>query len=315
MISKKWMNKNIWIWSVFGSIVLWIIISFMTKSFSLEMLLANATLASFLVILCLGQMTVMTSGNGAIDLSIQYTVALAAYVSSILMVSLGIPLGILVTLLICAGVGALNGLINMYLKVPAMITTLAVGYIVFSGVLVISGITTGAPGEEFAYFVQKFRIAGISPLIFIAAACAILMAFILYKTKYGKRLHAVGQNRQAAQFAGINIVRVVMTTFTISSVLAGVAGILLGGYFGGAFQDMGLSYLMTSVAAAVIGGTSAAGGKSSVAGAVSGAMLLTLIVALLNLSQLHASYQNLIQGALLMVLLIASVPKGKRAFS
>lgn len=315
MIAKKWINKNIWIWSVIGSFVLWILISLLIDNFSLNMLFGNATLASFLVILSLGQMTVITSGGGAIDLSIQYTVALAAYISSVLMLSLGIALGIIVTLLICALVGVFNGLVNMYLKVPAMITTLAVGYIVYSGVLVISAITTGMPVEEVAYFVQKFRVLGISPLIFIAAIVAGIMGIVLYRTKYGKRLHAVGQNRRAAELAGVNIVRVVITSFSISSILAGFAGILLGGYFGGAFQDMGVSFLMTSVAATVIGGTSAAGGKSSVAGAVSGAMLLTLIVAFLNLSRLHASYQNLIQGTLLMVILIASVPKAKRAIS
>ena len=287
----------------------------MTGSFSLNMLFANATLASFLVILSLGQMTVITSGSGAIDLSIQYTIALAAYVSSVLMVSFGIILGLIATLLICVVVGVINGLVNMYLKVPAMISSLAVGYIVYSGVLIISGMTTGMPVEEVAFFVQKFRIFGISPLIFIAAIVAVIMSFVLNRTKYGKRLHAVGQNRKAAEMAGVNIAKIVMTSFVISSVLAGFAGALLGGYFGGAFQDMGVSFLLTSIAATVIGGTSIAGGKSSVAGTISGAMLLTLIVAFLNLSRLHASYQNLIQGALLMVILIASVPKSKRVFS
>lgn len=309
---KKWINKNIWIWSLIGSVVLWIIISFMTGSFSMNMLLTNATLASFLIILSLGQMTVITSGSGAIDLSIQYTIALAAYVSSILMVSFGVILGLIATLLICAVVGVINSLVNLYLKVPAMITTLAVGYIVYSGVLIISGMTTGMPVKEVAFFVQQFRIFGISPLIFIAAIVATGMYFVLYKTKYGKRLHAVGQNRKAAELAGVNIVKIVMTSFVISSVLAGFTGALLGGYFGGAFQDMGVSFLLASVAAPVIGGTSISGGKASVAGTISGAMLLTLIVTLLNLSRLHASYQNLIQGALLMVILIASVPKGKR---
>jgi len=102
-------------------------------------------------------------------------------------------------------------------------------------------------------------------------------------------LHAVGQNRTAAALAGINVTRIVISAFVLSSVLAGMAGTLLGGYFGGASQDMGVSYLMTSVAATVIVGTSASGGKSSVAGAVAGSLLLTL-----------------------MIILIASVPKGRK---
>ena len=116
----------------------------------------------------------------------------------------------------------------------------------------------------------------------------------------------------AAALAGINVTRVVIGAFVVSSVLAGIAGTLMGGYFGGASQDMGVSYLMTSVAATVIGGTSASGGKSSVAGAVAGALLLAFLVAFLNLTMLPASFQKIIQGGLLMIILIASVPKGRR---
>jgi ribose transport system permease protein len=166
-----------------------------------------------------------------------------------------------------------------------------------------------SPAVEFA--TQKLRIFGLSPFLLVAAGFAAGMGVLLYWTRYGKYLHAVGQNRKVAELAGVNIVRTVVLAFVISSVLAGVAGILLGGYFGGASQDMGLSYLMTSVAATVIGGTSAAGGKSSVAGTVCGALMLTLIVAFLNLTRLPMSVQNIIQGGLLMIILVASVPKRK----
>jgi len=304
--------KNIWIWSVLGSLVLWIVISFITKDFSLNMLLVNATLASFLVLLSLGQMTVITSGDGAIDLSSQYTVALAAYVSSLLIADYGVLIGLLVTLFICAVIGVLSGVINLYFKVPPMITTLAVGFIVYSAVLIISTTTTGMPSKAVAYFTQSLRIFRISPMIFLAAAIAAAMGILMYRTQFGKRLHAVGQNRNAAALAGINVESTVISAFVISSVLAGITGTLLGGYFGGASQDMGISYLITSVAATVIGGTSAAGGKSSVAGAVSGALMITLLVAFLNLTMLPISFQKIIQGGLLMVILVASVPKGKR---
>ncbi len=309
---KKLFAKNIWIWSALGALVLWIMISVMTKTFSLNMLFVNATLASFLVLLSLGQMTVITSGNGAIDLSGQYTVALAAYVSSLLINGYGVLIGLSATLFLCAVIGVCIGVINLYLKVPPMITTLAVGFIVYSVVLIISTMTTGMPSKAVAYFTQSLRIFGISPMILIAAAIAVAMGILMYKTKFGKRLHAVGQNRTAAALAGINVERTVITAFVISSVLSGVTGTLLGGYFGGASQDMGVSYLITSVAATVIGGTSAAGGKSSVAGAVSGALMVTLLVAFLNLTMLPAAFQRIIQGVLLMVILVASVPKGKR---
>ncbi len=310
---KKWITKNIWIWSLVGSIVFWIIMSIITEGSPLKILLANATLASFLVMLSLGQMVVITCGYGSIDLSIMYTIAFGAYISSELIANYGIIIGLLGTLLICAGVGFLNGVVNIYLKVPAMIATLAIGYIVYAGVLMISGVTTGMSTKNFAFITQRLRFFGISPIIFIAVIIAVLMSILLYRTSFGKRLHAVGQNRPAAAFSGIHIIRMVIAAFIINSMLAGFTGALLGGYFGGAFQDMGISYLLPAVAAPVIGGTSIAGGKSSVIGSITGAMLLTLIIAFLNLTKLPMSYQNLIQGGLLMLILIASVPKKGRA--
>ncbi len=312
MIVRRVLARNIWIWSVLGSLILWIVISLMTQRFSVHMLVVSATLASFLVLLSLGQMTVITSGNGAIDLSSQYTVALAAYISSMLTADYGILAGLIVSLAVCALVGVFIGIINLYFRVPPMITTLAVGFIVYSIVLIVSRKTTGMPTPGVAYFTQKLRILGLSPMIYIAGATSAVMGIVMYRTKYGKRLHAVGQNRTAAALSGIRVERIVITAFVISSLLAGIAGTLMGGYFGGAFQDIGVAYLMTSVAATVIGGTSVAGGKSSVAGVVSGALLLTFMVAFLNLTNLPASFQRIIQGGLLMVILIASVPKGKR---
>jgi ribose transport system permease protein len=309
---RRIVARNTWIWSVLGSLALWVVISIMTRRFSLQMLSVSATLASFLVLLSLGQMTVITSGDGAIDLSSQYTVALAAYISSMLSAEYGLAVGLIVSLAVCVLVGVTIGTINLYFRVPPMITTLAVGFVIYSVVLIVSRMTTGMPSAGVAYFAQKLRILGLSPMIFIAAATAGVMGLVMYRTKFGKRLHAVGQNRTAAALAGVNVTRVVIAAFVVSSVLAGVAGTLMGGYFGGASQDMGVSYLMTSVAATVIGGTSASGGKSSVAGAVAGALLLAFLVAFLNLTMLPASFQKIIQGGLLMIILVASVPKGRR---
>jgi ribose transport system permease protein len=306
---KKWLGKNIWVWPLIGAVALWILIGAISGGLSLDVLVTNFTLASYLIILSLGQTAVMTSGEGGIDLSIQYTVALGAYFASMSMMQMGAFPGFILTIAVCACVGLLNGLVNIYIKVPPMITTLAMGYIVYSIVLVMSASIPGTPAPEISWFAQKARIGGISPIILVALGIAALVAVLLYKTKYGKRLHAVGQNRKAAQLTGISVPKTVILTFILSSVLAGLTGIFLGGYFGGAFQDMGISYMLTSIAATVIGGTSVAGGKSSVLGTIMGALMLTMLVAFLNVSKLQASMQNLIQGILLIGILVASVPK------
>ena len=309
METRKWLGKNSWIWPLFGVIALWLAISYISGNINADVLVTNITLASYLIILSMGQTAVVTGGNGAIDLSIQYVVALAAYTGSLLMSHVGLVPGFAITLAICASVGVLNGLINMYIKVPPMITTLAVGYIVYSIVLVMSASIQATPAPEISFFTQKARVFGFSPIILVGVGVAVFVGILLYQTKYGKHLHAIGQNRRAAALAGIRVTKTIVLTFVLSSTLAGLTGIFLGGYFGGAFQDMGTSYLLTSIAATVIGGTSVAGGKSSVVGTITGALMLTLLVAFLNVSKLPASVQDLVQGGLLICILVASVPK------
>lgn len=312
MDMKRWMEKNIWIWPFFGSGILLVVSCVISKTSVLNMLLSNVVLASFLVFLCIGQMTVIASGGGAIDLSVQYVIPFAAYIASIAFRSMGPVAGIAVTLLGCVVVGLINGIITQYLRIPAIITTLAIGYMVYSIVLILSSRTTGEPYQKLSYFTQKARIFGISPVVFCAALFAILTYILLYKTSFGKDLHALGQNATAAYLAGIRTRKTAILAFGICAGFAGITGILLGGYFGGAFPDMGFSYLLTSIAAPVIGGTSASGGKSSVTGCVVGVLMLTLLTTFINVTGLSATLQNLIQGFLLVFILVTSAPKAQK---
>jgi len=252
---------------------------------------------------------VITSGNGAIDLSVQYVIPFAAYIASIAIRSNGLFLGIVLTLLACIIVGLLNGVLMQYLKIPAIITTLAIGYMVYSAVLLISSSTTGETYQKLSYFAQKARILGISPIVFCAAAFALLVYLFLYKTSYGRELHAVGQNIVAARLSGVKTKKTTIIAFAMCGCFTGITGVLLNGYFGGAFPDMGLSYLLTSIAAPVIGGTSVSGGRSSVAGCVTGVLMLTLLTTFINVTGLPATLQNLIQGFMLVAILITSMPK------
>jgi len=309
MTARRWFDKNTWIWPLLGAVILLLASCMISKTPIISMLISNVVLASFLVFLCLGQMVVITSGNGAIDLSVQYVIPFAAYIASIAIKSNGMFLGIILTLLACVAVGMLNGMLTQYLKIPAIITTLAIGYITYSAVLLISSRTTGESYQQLSYFAQKARILGISPIAFCAAAFAALLYLILYKTSYGKELHAVGQNIVAARLAGVKTKTTTIIAFAMCGCFTGITGILLNGYLGGAFPDMGLSYLLTSIAAPIIGGTSASGGKSSVIGCVTGVLMLTFLTTFINVTGLPATLQNLIQGFLLVAILITSVPK------
>lgn len=302
---KKIMTKYAFIWPLLGSVLLWIAIGAASGKFSVHQIFSAAKLCSFALLLALGQMVVVTSGEGAIDLSQVYILTLCAYVSSSLM-NVNLVLGFVVSIAVGALCGLVNGLINIYLKVPAMITTLATGYIIFTVVLVAAPSMKALPNASFVKFINT-NIAGVSMLTILCVLVAILLGLVLYKTKYGKQLHAVGQKRVAAKYVGIPVNRVVITAFTIGGALCGLSGVLCGAFNGGAFQDMGSTYFLPSVAATFIGGTAAAGGKSNVAGVCLGALMMSLMSTFLNAANLSPGMQKLIQGAVLVLILVASV--------
>ncbi|MDR1977708.1 MAG: ABC transporter permease [Synergistaceae bacterium] len=270
-----------------------------------------AKLATFAALLGLAQMIVVTSGDGAIDLSQVYTLTLSAYISCTLM-SVDFATGMVAAVAIGALCGLANGWVNVYFRVPAMITTLAVGYIVFSIVLISAPYMKPLPNAALVAFINK-NFGGISMLTVVTVVAAVLLALLLYKTKYGKQLHAVGQNKLAARYAGVSVNRVVMVAFTLAGAISGFAGVLCGAFIGGAFQDMGSTYFLPSIAATFVGGTVASGGRSSVLGVCFGALMMSLMSTFLNAANLAPGLQRLIQGAFLVLILVASVSNDSKS--
>lgn len=309
MLKKEWISKNVWIWSFLGTLLLWVGVSILQSQFSLSYLISAASTSCFLCLIALGQMIVMTSGDGAIDLSSQYVVSMIPYLMQFFSAHLGLWGALAVSLAICAFVGLVNGLINIYLKVPAMITTLATGYIVFSVTLMLSKTIAGVPDPLIKHIAQSGTFLGIPWRIIIIAVVGTLLWLLLYKTKYGWDLHAVGQNRVAAKMSGVRVNRTVILAFILGAVLCGISGVLINGYIGLGGQDVGTTYIMPCIIAAVVGGTGLAGGKSSVVGVILASLMWTLLNAFLNLTWLPIPYQNLLKGMILVVVLTASAPK------
>lgn len=307
---KKALHQYEFIWPLFGSILLWVLIVLVSGRFNMNQLFSSGKLASFSLILALGQMIVVTAGDGAIDLSQVYILTLCAYVSNNLM-NTNILLGLIMAILVGALCGLANGLINVYLRVPAMVTTLAAGYIVFTIVLLIAPKMNTLPNADFVTFINS-NFHGFSMLTVICIVIAILLGIVLYKTEYGKQLHATGQNRVAAKYTGINVNFVVIAAFTLGGALCGLAGVLCGAFIGGAFQDMGSTYFLPSVAAAFVGGTAAAGGKSNVVGVCFGALMMSFMSTFLNAAHLSPGLQKLILGSFLVLILVASVSNASK---
>lgn len=305
---KKRINvvaNSAFFWPVLGCIVLSVGIFAISGKFNMNIVMSCAKLCVFALLLGLGQMLVVTSGGGAIDLSQKYILTLTAYVACAVMQS-NIILGFVSSILVGAFCGFLSSVINVYLLVPAMITTLATGYMFYTAILVISHKWTHMANESFARFVNGNPLL-LNNMTIICIVVAILLGVLLYRSKYGKQLHAIGQNRKAAQLANINIKKVIIIAFVIDGALCGLAGALCSAYSGGANQDLGTTYFLPSLTATFVGGTKAAGGKSSVFGVCMGALMMTFMSTFLNTANLSAGYQRLIQGAFLVLLLVAAV--------
>jgi ribose transport system permease protein len=302
---KTYVQKHSFVWPVLGSILIWIMIGMVSHKFSMDSFLSSAKLATFALLLGLAQMLVVTSGDGAIDLSQIYILTLSAYVSCTLMQG-NFVLGLIAAVLVGAVCGLVNGCIDVFLKIPAMITTLANGYIIFTIVLVVAPHMTTLPNAGLVSFINK-DVLGFPMLTLVSVLLACLLAVLLYKTPYGKQLHAVGQNRRASELSGISNRRIVIVTFALAGAISGFAGVLCGAFIGGAFQDMGSTYFLPSIAATFVGGTVASGGKSSVLGVCFGALMMSLMTTFLNAANLDPGTQKLILGIFLVLILVASV--------
>ena len=307
---KEITQKNACIWPIAGCVVLLIMITAVTGSFNVSVIASGAKLCVFALLLGLGQMIVVTSGDGAIDLSQKYILTLTAYVSCTVMAK-NVLLGLVAAIIVGALCGFISSCVNVFLKVPAMITTLATGYLFYTVILVVSSKSSSIPAKGFVKFVNK-NLIGINMMTIVCIVVAVILWFLLYRTKYGHQLHAVGQKREAARLAGIHVGKTVIIAFVINGALCGLAGAMAAAYCGGANQDLGTTYFLPSVAAAFVGGTNAAGGKSSVVGVSIGALMMTLMSTFLNAAKLDVGVQRLIQGVFLVFLLVVAVPDASK---
>lgn len=316
MISKvkNFISTNTWIWALFGAFLLWLLMGISSGRLNLESFLANAYAASFIAIIAFGQMFVISTGRGAIDLSIPGVITLMAFVSMKIIngQDSNLVLAILTVLALCALIGILNSLIVIYLRIPAIIGTMAMNYILTTAALLINknfSIFAIAPTLQ---AVTRTRILGVPLMIYATLALAFVLWLVINKTTYGKSLMAIGQNHTAAKLAGIKVVRVEMFTYVLSSIMAGVAGMLISARVGGALLGMGDAYLLETIASIVIGGTLISGGKANVPGTLAGCLFLGLIVTAMQIIGFSIGAQKIAKGTLIIaVLLIAANRQNK----
>lgn len=306
--TRRWLNQNRWVWSFVAAIIVWgLTAASVAGRGALETLSTALGFATFYVIVGIGEMLVISTGSGNIDLSIPSVMMLAGYLSMGAMHThnSGVAIGVAVAL----GVGLSAGIANVVLiraaKIPPMVATLASGFIMQSITIAYSRGSTAKPAPMLLEF-SLSRVSGVPVIAIIFAVVAALVALVLARSAFGRSVLAIGQNEHAAYFAGISIPRTVATVYILSSLLAGIAGLLLAAYSGGASLNMSEDFLLMAVAVVVLGGTSIAGGRATVAGLWGAALFLYLIVAMMNVFGVSAGLRYVVTGLIIIAVLTLS---------
>jgi ribose transport system permease protein len=280
-----------------------------------QILSTALTFATMYVIVGLGQMFVITTGPGNVDLSIPATIALAGAVSMTVMAGEDgrIALGLLAAIGTGVAVGCFNYALIRLLQIPPIIATLSASFLVQSSAIAYGRGLRVRPAPAFADFATG-RVMGVPYLAVATILLSILMAILLHRTVYGRSVAAIGQNGRAASLAGIRVDRVRFLTYVLSAVLAGLCGAVLAGFSGGSSLNMGEEYLLASIAVVVVGGSSVSGGQSNVAGLWGASLFLYLLVTMLNTFGVGAGLRYLLTGLIIIAIItLAGGPRSNRA--
>lgn len=299
-------------------------LSFATPYFLRTSNLVNVTRqSSITAIIAVGQTFVILTGG--IDLSVGAIAAISASIAAVMMTQqinlgglaigplnfwIGLPIALLVGLL----AGLLNGLIITRGRIPDFIATLGtlatlrgIALLVTGGLPVPSHITAT---ELRGYLPQEMIWMGDGSLLGIPVAGLIALmtvlagGFILRYTAFGRSIFAVGGNREAARVSGINIDRTKIMVYVFSGLMAAIAGFVLAGRLNSANALMADDENLRSIAAVVIGGTNLFGGEGGVLGSLIGALIMGVLANGLNLLNVSAFWQRVIQGVVIILVVI-----------
>ena len=246
--------------------------------------------------------------TGGIDLSVAVVASMTSYVMATLVGDVGWFPATLLALVPAAVVGLVNGIGIGAFRVHPLIMTISTSLIVSGLVNVYArlNITGGTRVPPEISELGGGTLFGFLPnnlLVFVPLAALIL--FVLRSAGYGRLLYAVGDNQVAARLAGVRVGHVLIVLYVISALLAGIAGLIYAGVIGSATGRLVDPYLLPSVAAAVIGGTSIFGGRGGYAGTIVGALILTVLTTLLTVLAMPEPVRQILFGLIILAVAAA----------
>jgi galactofuranose transport system permease protein len=266
--------------------------------------------ASPIIVVALGMALVI--GTEGVDLSVGAVMALAAAVVP-LYLGYGFLAAIAVALLAGLLAGLVNGALVAVVGVQPIVATLAL----FVGgrglVLVLAGGRLKSISDETFLALGTGDLLGVPVIVVAAAVVAVVMAFVVRRTTFGRQLVAVGGNRRASELSGLPVKRILLGTYVISGLLAAVAGILATSRLQASDPStIGLLFELYAITAVVVGGTPLSGGKVRVLGTIAGALLMQLIDATLVKHNISDSWSQITQAVIIIAAVYLQLDRGRK---
>jgi ribose transport system permease protein len=254
--------------------------------------------------------------TGGIDLSVGAVLALSgAIAASLIAGGYGLAVAVPVALLVGAGLGGLSGLAITFGAVQPFIATLVSMTVLRGAVLVFTNGTpidcsAAAYSAAFSALGQGY-VVGVPVPVIIAAVVFAACWVTLTQTRFGRYVYAIGGNQTVTWLSGVNVTTMKIAVYAVSGLLAALAGIILTARLENAQPQAGLGYELDAIAAAVVGGTSLAGGIGTIFGTLVGALIIGVLNNALNLLDVSSYYQMIAKGA--VILLAVLVDRHARA--
>ena len=254
---------------------------------------------SIIGVMALGMVFALITGS--FDMSVSSTGALTAVVSTYMFIEFGLAAGIFTGLCVGIAVGLINGLLVTKVGVNAFVTTLGTQTSVRGLVYIITGAKpiTGIPADY--NFIGMGKIGGIFPVpALIWIILAVIMAFVLKKTRFGQYVYATGGNRKAAWLSGVNTDNIKISALVLSGLFAAIGGLIYTLRILMCTADGMDGYELKVMTACIVGGTSLDGGKGSISGCIIGTFIMGIILNILQLAGVSSFWQDAITGIILI---------------
>jgi L-arabinose transport system permease protein len=296
---------------VFG--VMFVLLSlFVPFFFSVQNMIGLALSVSMVGMVSCTMLFCLASGD--FDLSVEGIVVLAGVLCAVVMnATNSITLGILAGLAGSTLVGFLNGTIIAKLKINALITTLAMLYIVRGlSFIVSSGSAVGINQDTF-FELGNGALFSVPNPVWITVALFVIFGILLNRTTYGRNTLAIGGNKDAARLAGIPVDRIKIIIFTVQGTVSGAAGIILASRMTSGQPNSSVGFALDVISACVLGGVSLTGGIGTMSGVVVGVLIMGTLQNAMNLMNIPTFYQYVAKGGILLLAVVFDQLKQKRS--